>query len=327
MAVESHQIEQYIKTALGADVTVTPWRGAEHLPQFLRAMYSFAQIRLLGMSGLLVLDSGHAERSPATVRKHLDLLRAKQDTEVIYVRDQVTAYNRKRLIEQKVPFIVPGNQMYLPMLGIDLREHFRRLRSENPVFSPSTQAVVIQVLLHGADGDLVPLAAARCLGYSAMTMTRAFDELEAAELGTVTICGRERRLRFIADRKSLWTKVQPFLRNPVTKTLYVQRTEATTSGIRAGLTALAQYSMLSPPEYVTHALSREEWNLLRQQHRITELPGPEADSEELEVWAYPPKLFAERGVVDPLSLYLSLKDNNDERTQTALDEMMRKLGW
>ena len=38
----------------------------------------------------------------------------------------MASYERKRLIEQKVPSIVPGNQLYLPDLGLDLREYFRR---------------------------------------------------------------------------------------------------------------------------------------------------------------------------------------------------------
>jgi hypothetical protein len=51
------------------------------------------------------------------------------------------------------------------------------------------------------------------------------------------------------------------------------------------------------------------------------------DANEIEVWRYPPALFAERDVVDPLSLYLSLKGTSDERIEASLDEMMRKLGW
>jgi hypothetical protein len=36
------------------------------------------------------------------------------------------------LIEQKVSFIVPGNQLYLPDLGLDLREYFRQ-RAVDPL--------------------------------------------------------------------------------------------------------------------------------------------------------------------------------------------------
>lgn len=37
----------------------------------------------------------------------------------VYILQGLEAYNRKRLIQQKGPFIVPGNQLYLPDLGID----------------------------------------------------------------------------------------------------------------------------------------------------------------------------------------------------------------
>jgi len=88
------------------------------LPPVLRERYKFAQAELLGLRALLIIDSNPEEQPPATVRKHMDMLQARQQADLIYVRAQVTAYNRKRLIEQKVPFIVPGNQMYLPMLAM-----------------------------------------------------------------------------------------------------------------------------------------------------------------------------------------------------------------
>ena len=187
-------------------VKTAPWRGAGNLPPVLRERYKFAQAELLGLRALLVIDSNPEEQPPATVRKHMDMLQTKQQADLIYVRAQVTAYNRKRLIEQKVPFIVPGNQMYLPMLAIDLREHFRRIREEAPTFSPSTQVVVLHALLRDAGQVLIPSEMAPRLGYSAMTMTRAFDELETANLAEVTVRGRERCLRFIGGRKEIWEK-------------------------------------------------------------------------------------------------------------------------
>jgi hypothetical protein len=276
---------------------------------------------------LLVIDANPEEQSPATVRKHLDMLQSKQPAELIYVRARVTAYNRKRLIEQKVPFIVPGNQMYLPMLAIDLREHFRRIREEAPTFSPSTQVVVLHAMLRDAGQVLIPSEMAPLLGYSAMTMTRAFDELETAKLAEVTVRGRERCLRFIGDRREIWEKAQPFLRNPVSKRLFIRRINGAEGATHAGLTALAHYSMLAPPAYTTYALSREEWKTLRQQHKIIEVPVQDPDVSEIEVWWYSPARFAEHGMVDQLSLYLSLKADHDERTETALEEMMEKIEW
>ena len=322
-----HELERYLHDALGVSVKTTPWSGVGQLPPVLRERYRFAKAELLGLRALLVIDANPEEQSPATVRKHLDMLQTKQPAELIYVRARVTAYNRKRLIEQKVPFIVPGNQMYLPMLAIDLREHFRRIREEAPTFSPSTQVVVLHAMLRDAGQVLIPSEMAPLLGYSAMTMTRAFDELETAKLAEVTVRGRERCLRFIGDRREIWEKAQPFLRNPVSKRLFIRRIDGAEGATHAGLTALAHYSMLAPPAYTTYALSREEWKTLRQQHKIIEVPVQDPDVSEIEVWWYSPARFAEHGMVDQLSLYLSLKADHDERTETALEEMMEKIEW
>ena len=322
-----HELERYLHDALGVSVKTTPWSGVGQLPPVLRERYRFAKAELLGLRALLVIDANPEEQSPATVRKHLDMLQSKQPAELIYVRARVTAYNRKRLIEQKVPFIVPGNQMYLPMVAIDLREHFRRIREEAPTFSQSTQVVVLHAMLRDAGQVLIPSEMAPLLGYSAMTMTRAFDELETAKLAEVTVRGRERCLRFIGDRREIWEKAQPFLRNPVSKRLFIRRIHGAEGATHAGLTALAHYSMLAPPAYTTYALSREEWKTLRQQHKIIEVPVQDPDVSEIEVWWYSPARFAEHGMVDQLSLYLSLKADHDERTETALEEMMEKIEW
>ncbi len=327
MDAQVRQVERYIRETLGEQVAGATWRGSQRLPQFLNELYRFAEIRLLGSPCLLMLDGHKAARSPATVRKHIDLIQKKWDAAVIYVRPQVTAYNRKRLIEQRVPFIVPGNQMYLPMLGLDLREHFKRLRTERLTFSPATQALVIHALLRDASDVLIPAELAGRLGYSAMTMTRAFDELEAAKLGEIALRGRERCLRFGQDRRQLWANAEPFLRTPVMKRLFIQHLKLASPALRAGLSALAQYSMLAPPAHAIHALSREDWKLLRQHHKVVEIPEADADAQEIELWNYRPGLLADGDRVDPLSLYLSLKDSPDERVESALEELMKALPW
>jgi hypothetical protein len=324
---QARQIARYIGETLAVEVAPTPWRGRDRLPPFVKELYRFAQIRLLGKDCLLMFDVDQGERSPATVRKHMDLIQKKCDAAIIYVRPQVTAYNRKRLIEQKVPFIVPGNQLYLPMLGLDLREHFKRLRSERPTLSPATQALVLHTLLHGAGDVLIPAELAGRLGYSAMTMTRAFDELEAVQLGEIFMRGRERCLRFGKDRRDLWKKAEPFLRSPVTKRLFIQRATLRSPAILAGLAALARYSMLAPPAHAVHALSRADWKLVRQRHKVVEIREPDVDTQEIEVWSYRPALLADGHRVDPLSLYLSLRGSHDERVEGALEEMMRTLPW
>jgi len=212
------------------------------------------------------------------------------------------------------------------MLAIDLREHFRQMRAEPMAFSPATQAIVIHTLLHDVKEELIPLDMARQLNYSAMTMTRAFNELEDAKLATTSARGRERCLRFLGTRRETWEKAQPYLRSPVKRRFFIEH-HVPLVGIRAGLTALAEYSMLSPPAHQTLAVNGAQWNVFRCRHKTLQIHKADPDNRELQVWHYLPALFARNDVVDPLSLYLSLKDDRDERIQTSLDEMMRTLGW
>ena len=45
------------------------------------------------------------------------------------------------------------------------------------------------------------------------------------------------------------------------------------------------------------------------------------------LWRYDPTLLSEEDVADRLSLYLSLKDNPDERIEGALRELMEGIRW
>jgi hypothetical protein len=47
----------------------------------------------------------------------------------------------------------------------------------------------------------------------------------------------------------------------------------------------------------------------------------------VEVWSYDPKRFAKEGFVDTFSLYLNLRNDQDERIEAALEEMMEKVEW
>ncbi len=322
-----YQLEQYLRETLGITAAPHPWEISSGLPQYLRERYHFLKIDILGIEYVLMADTGEGEQPPAIIGKHLDQISARNNAKVVYVRHAVTSYNRKRLIEQKIPFIVPGNQMYLPMLGIDLREHMKRLREKKLVFSPSTQALILHVLWRKKIGPLAPAEIARRLGYSAMTMTRAFNELEAAGIGEHSVMGKERHVHFPETGKPLWEKALPYLTTPVRKHLYGASPMHAQKGNLAGLSALASYTMLAEPKIPVYAIPVREWKVWLQQRVIFELISPEPGSFEIELWKYAPAQFANKERVDRLSLYLSLRDSANERIQSALDALLGGMEW
>jgi biotin operon repressor len=323
------RLERYLQDALGDTSAITPWKKERQIAFFLRDRYRFFEARILGTLYLLMIDKEDQEAPPATIQKRIDHVKTKWNGPVVYVRERMTAYNRKRLVEQKLPFIVPGNQMYVPMLGVDFREYFRKPRPKTRILRPSSQAVLLHALLRGAE-DLSLTALGKKLGYSAMAMSHALDELETVGIGqsSATGRGRERYLCFSVAKQEVWKKAQPLLRTPVKSRHPVRKMpDEILSCPRAGLSALAHYSMLNEPENETIALSRKDWKSLRLRGAVTPLMPDEPDGILVEVWDYAPTLFAAGGWVDRLSLYLSLRDTQDERVQAALDQMMKEVPW
>jgi hypothetical protein len=320
--------ERYLKEVLDVSVTSIPWNQADRLPFFLRDLYLFYKSSFLDTQCLLMVAREPTEQTPAVVRKHLDQVGKHWNAEVIYLHPLVSTYNRKRLIQQKVPFVVPGNQMYLPMLGIDFREHFRKKIAGGSILSPSTQALVLHTLLNPGENVLTPSSMANRLDYSVMTLTRAFNELESAGLAEILQQGRERRLNFKWYGRELWGNAKEFMRSPVKKRTYIRDPHENWPGLTSGLTALSHFSKLAPPANPVYAIGSTDFEPIKARYDLFNSSNRmEPELCELEVWRYHPGLFAKKNLVDRFSLYLSLNKNNDERVQAALEEMMESVQW
>ncbi len=316
-------LKKYLRDALKISIETKLWKSHNFLPIFLINYYDFYEAFLLGTHCLLMIAKEDENTAPGIIRKHLDHVQKQWNDPIIYVQLAISSYNRKRLIEQHIPFIVPGNQMYLPQLGIDLREYFKKIHTkQNDAFSPSTQTVVIYTLLNGTCEKLTPSRLAKKLGYTLMTITRAFHELEIAELGKFYQDGREKSW-IIPDKQLLWEKAKKKLRSPIKKRIWLR---AGTFKISAGFSALSHFSHISPPSIPVYAIGVKQWKQ-DDLFNIEELPTADEAALEVEIWNYNPELFAKNGVVDPFSLYLTLEANGDPRVELAIEEMMEKIEW
>jgi len=158
-------------------------------------------------------------------------------------------------------------------------------------------------------------------------MTRALGELDGVGLGTIAIEGRERVLRFGRDKKKVWKTALERLRSPVKKRLWVKHPINQSLGMTAGLSALAYYSNLAEPANLVMALEGKQWKRIEANGDIMILDIAEPNASEWEIWRYSPELFAKKGMVDRFSLFLSLREDNDERVQSALEKMMEQVAW
>lgn len=321
-------VKHHLHTVLGIAVSSQrPWARLDELPYFLRDAFDYWEMELLGRPVLLVVEHGADHTSVGGIRQRLQQLARLDAPPAIYVTGALASHERKRLIDQKIPFIVPGNQLYLPDLGIDLREHFRQ-RSNPPAarLSPSAQALLLAALLRPEwEPDWHPSEVAIALGYSTMTLSRAIRELAASGVASARKAGKSHYLNMHFPARETWERFSPILRSPIQKTIWLEREAMAELPCRlAGLSALAQQSMLIEPKQAVYAVHRSHWN---GYPAPVDHSAPSTGELECQLWNYTPALLPDMETVDPLSLILSLRDNADDRVQGALDELMGQLPW
>ncbi|TFH47081.1 MAG: transcriptional regulator [Lysobacterales bacterium] len=317
------KLEQYVSEVTGLDAIAIPTDGG-HLPYFISRQYGLYRLEISNTTLTAVFLKEEESFKPLQFVKHMQQIPSIDMETICIVAASLPTYVRKRLIERRIAFVMPGTQMYLPMLGMELRSRAWRNQPVNVKhFSPATQVVLIHWLLGRVNGPVTPLELSRHLRYSTMSMTRALDELESTQLGSVERYGKRRMITFQKDRKIVWEGALPRLRTSVTKTVRVSMREwDRKAALVAGLSALSIRSMLNESEIPEYAVSRDEWKRM-QKESIEEIPIEEPGTCSLQIWRYDPKVLAVDRSVDPFSLYLSLRDQSDERVEMALEEMMR----
>jgi DNA-binding MarR family transcriptional regulator len=317
----------YVAETLGIKVTSEPWDGAAHLPFYLTDAYTFRNVTLGNTRCLFVKPKNELAALPA-VKKHLATIKSLQSreacaeqTDVPLVLDIKTlnAKQRKALIAAQIPFVVDGNQLYLPFLGTALQERYVGRSVQSEILSPTAQLVLLRYLYQG-EREMYANGLAESLGVSAMQITRAVKQLTALELITTHKDGVQIVIAGADGGSALFDKAKPHLCSPVRKRFYVEKDALLPNLPLAGLSALAEYTMLNPPNVTTLAFDGG----------VNALPGSDtlvdADAQaEIEVWRYSPTLLSEKEhLPDPLSLWATLADN-DTRIEIAKDELLAKI--
>jgi hypothetical protein len=326
-------VRQYIYEILGVFPRFSTYMDVTRLPFTIRGNYDISELNLLGQKFIAFLPKSGKAFSAAKIAKHFAWIDRHYDCQGVFITQGLEAYNRKRLIEKKVPFIIPGNQFYLPDIGFDLRENLRKFRQGGSVYlSPTAQVVVLAKLLNQLSNEIwaTTILAKIFETVSKMTKSRVTEELERHGLIEVRQKQREKQIHFKENGRMLWEKSRPLLRSPIQKRVYADyRGSILGWGTIAGLNALSELTMIARPDRQVRALTSSQWNIRPSSVSLKVIPESSNDlaNIEFEIWKYDPLLLRDSGIVDPLSLYLSLADTDDERIESALDELLENMSW
>lgn len=322
---------RYIEEVAGVVPTLRP-AGRDvtaRVPLFLRTAYDLLEARVFDQEVLFALPKKAAqESSPSELDGHVSRLAQTTGRHTAVVLPSAPSYTRNRLVKRRVPFVVPGRQMFLPMLMVDLRERFApRARATQDALTGPGQLVVLSHL-HGKEIEHVPLGdLAAALGYSAMTLSKVAEELVAHGLCDLVRRGRTRRLRPTLPREQLWQQAQPLLQSPIKAKHWVRWADPPVEAWIAGATALSAHTLLDDSDLPTYAMRTEDYRRALRKGELSERADADDASAGVERWRYSPAVLAEGNTVDRLSLCLSLRDSADERVQQALERMMETFPW
>ena len=316
------QAKQHLEGVLGSSPSFTPFTEGGRLPVYFTAAYGLYRTTLMGIPCLAMLDKREGLWTPAVVAKQAQVLGQLTNLGPVFIAKACALQQRQRLIAQRVAFVIPGSQVFLPPLGMDLRQRVRQVHGVVEKFSPATQVLVLRALI-SRETEFSPSKTAVQLGYSAMTLTRAFNELETSGLARCRQQGRQRILEFSAVGTALWDKAKLLLPSPVKHRGWVHDTSGLKGSV-AGLPALAEWTNLAPQGSAL-AVNRGHWKAWLAVHPGTVFLREDPGATEVQVWRYPPETFAKAGKVDPFSLYLSLMLGQDERVEQALEQLEKQL--
>jgi hypothetical protein len=318
-----NNLTEYFLEMLGIEINPIPLlqNDLEKLPLFLRKKYNYQIVMLYNRQLLFVKIENQQGVTTEQLRKHAVILEETLNKPVVFIFEFIESYNRKRLIQKKIAFIVPGKQIYLPFMFVHLNEIKTAPTGKTEKLLPAAQCLLFYHLYKENIAEYNFKLIAQKLNYGQMTITRVATQLKALNLCEIT-GSKEKIFLFNKNKKELWNNIQPFLITPVEKIVYTDKINF--DALLTNVAALAYYTNIADTGKTFIALYKNDFNTLRKQNKITLTNNYEGECG-IEVWKYNPISLDNGKYVDPLSLISSFRDNQDECITSELNILNESL--
>lgn len=333
------ELFEYVNDLIGLpfqiDVTERDW--GKILPMYLTASYTIKAARMLNLKVAIAMPNTVDEQPTVSqLRRHMENIRQFTNTPVIFVFDKMEAYNRRRMVQQQVNFIVPFKQLFVPELLMAFTELKGDKTPKAAHFTPMAQLLTFYWLLCREEDipvEDVPLnEIAALFETNAMAITRAADNMAELDICRRTP-GREKSLQFNYSKAETWhiIKQRNLAINPVQKTVFIDERPPVEQLLTTNINALAAYTDLNPVAQSWYAIDKTAYQAYKKTNQ-----WPRENRREgrfaIEVWKYNPALLRQKllwleNTTDPLSLYYYFANDADERIQDALAQLEKQQTW
>ena len=287
--------------------------------------YRFYDDEYHGMSLLFAEPKGPVA-SPRNLALTADKISASLGLPVVYLLPSAPAYQRQRLIDREVYFVVSEKYAHLPMLVANERVRHKKAAK---ALSPVAQYIL---LYHLQVESLEGLSANDVKGklpYSYASITLGMTCLEDLGLCERIADGSKRKvLHFHRKGIELWEQAGSVFVSPVEQKVYCDGLDTQEAYPVCGINALAHYTHLNPdPERMVMMIASQFRSLAVA--KAIQNPNEYDGNIVIEVWRYPPVTGSRETPlwVDKLSLALSLRDDTDARVEGEVEQLINKMEW
>lgn len=301
-----------------------------HLPIVFHKKYEFMQLMINGEKFLLIKEKRTG--SLENFVKQAKGIQKQTGLAVILVFNKLSDVQKKQLLQIAVPYIDYHENIYFPYLG------FLFSKVENEVdkkLTSTEQKVLISLLLDSSTFE-INIEEISCLtDLSIPSLYRVFKNFK--DRGWLT--NKNKSYHFAKTKAQIFNEAKKFLKNPIHNTVLIseddfQRITQNLDLKLSNTKALSTISILADnDEYGTYALSKKQFKKIEESFQQHIFQG-----HKIEIWDYEPIHFnylkeeclrdeskGESALIDPISLYLILKDDEDPRIEEEVEKLESKI--
>lgn len=304
---------------LGLKLNYTKWNKEKQLPLFILNDFLVQKAIINDIECLSLTPKEDLPTLPA-FKKQLSIIKEIENVPIFLQLDVISSFRRQNLLKNKIPFILKDKIVYLPFMATYLTNTQYEEKTIEKI-SLATQLLFTWILYQNANKYYVS-DAVKSLGFSNMTLTRAYRQLCATQLLEEHKDGRKIFLTKKLSKVELFNKMKPYLQSPFYTQGYILKKEITKDMIPASEFAFSQHTHLNPPKLKTYAIEKKHSKNIKLQRECYSYD----EQVKLQIWKYNPLIFSpNQKKIDVISLILSLLGKEDARLDIEIENLLKKI--
>lgn len=293
--------DMYLERLVGLKVT----RPRKHTPIWVQCCnstyssnFNFDEIVI---HGITVIVAEYINKDKIIISKLVAAyndMKSYFDVPILLLLPTIDSMVRRNLLNKRVNFVVPGQQIYFPELYISLKE-----TGSIKHIKPKQLSLPAQVLLlyHLQKRSLIdtPLSEiAKLIGYSNKTISLVVPELQNLGIAKlVTRTNRTKTLSFYRCGLDLWNQIEKYLQNPIAQQGHTNKNIDSLNPVKC--VGATTYSYAPENQFIEYGITQNE----ARQNKIKLYATHR--NYGVWLWRYNPRILAYDGYADILSVILS----------------------